>query len=478
MTDETPSDNITVAVDKLLLTSESGATVLDEASLGMTSGAITAVTGPSGTGKTMLLWSMLGHLPAGIVKVSGSVTVLGRRPDHLDAEQLRHFRRNDITFVGQDPGAALPPTMRVARLITQMTPRLQHSAAVATLAELGLSGSYLTRRCGQLSGGEQLRVALVRALYRRTPVLLLDEPFAGLDETRRSQVAQLLRRWSTEHAVTIVVTGHNVEFLESFADQVVSVDRTTRSTGATSIRSRVKVAGAPTLSARGLSAGIGNRSVFAGVDLDLNCGVLTALTGESGTGKTTLARVLVGSHSETRDHHASGSLELESRPLALRGSRRARDTRRRVQLVPQDPLSTLNPMRTVGQAIARPLGLRGVRDRTQRETEVRRLLSDVGLSADYADRSPREISGGQRQRVAIARALAARPAVLVCDEITSALDRPTSHTILELLLRTMDSTPMAVLFITHDLGLVASFCDKAYRMERSDSGATVTEISG
>ncbi|TCJ94967.1 ABC transporter ATP-binding protein [Nocardia alba] len=451
-------------VDGLVLRDPGGTALVDGISLTAAAGGITAVTGPSGSGKTLMMWALLGYLPPGVTHAAGTASVFGEQALTLEPEALREFRRNKITFVGQDPGAALPATMKVNRLVTQMTPRADHPAAIAMLERLGLPAHYLGRRAGQLSGGEQRRVALVRGMFRGTGVLLLDEPFAGLDEDRRDQVAARLRDWATDRDVTIVLTGHNVSFLESFCDKVIDVGAVP---AASSERQEIR-AGTPdsaaTLIARGLRASIGKRVVFADLDLDLSPGVVTALTGPSGVGKTTVARVLTGLHSEAAERTASGTLHLEGRVLPLRAGNRKVADRRAIQLVPQDPLSTLNPVRTVGEAIERPLRLRGISDAATRRARTQELLLEVGLPTDFTHRYPRQISGGQRQRVAIARALAAEPSVLVCDEITSALDRETGHAVLELLLRIMDSRPLAVVFISHDVDLVREYCTTVYKL--------------
>ena len=192
------------------------------------------------------------------------------------------------------------------------------------------------------------------------------------------------------------------------------------------------------------------------VSFDVGVGEAVALVGESGSGKTTIARCVAG-----LVRPSAGRILLASMSLAGRARERTREQRRRVQIVFQNPYDSLNPRRSVIDTIARPaVLLRGLGEAAARE-EARTLLGDVRLSARLADRLPRELSGGERQRVAIARALAARPDLLVCDEVTSALDVSVQATVLDLLAELRSQLGLALLFISHDLGVVASLCERA-----------------
>ena len=199
----------------------------------------------------------------------------------------------------------------------------------------------------------------------------------------------------------------------------------------------------------------------AGVDFELGDGECLALVGQSGSGKTTIARCLVGLH-----HPDGGTVTLSGQPLAARVRNRTVDQRRRIQYVFQNPYESLNPRRKVGEQLARPAQmLRGLSAAAAR-AEVGPLLGRVRLPAGTADRYPRQLSGGERQRVAIARALAAAPEVLVCDEITSALDVSVQAAILELLAELRDELGLSMLMITHDLGVVAVAADRVAVLER------------
>lgn len=199
------------------------------------------------------------------------------------------------------------------------------------------------------------------------------------------------------------------------------------------------------------------RNVHAvdGLELDLRRGQTLAIVGESGCGKTTLGRTVVGLQTAT-----NGNMTFENKALEGKARNRSNDIRRRVQIVFQNPDATLNPQKSVGETIGRPLELFGLADETARDAGVAELLQSVNLPAHYASRYPHELSGGEKQRVAIARAFAADPDLIVCDEPLSALDVSVQAAILNLLVDLQKSSNAAYLFISHDLSVVRYLSDQ------------------
>ena len=225
------------------------------------------------------------------------------------------------------------------------------------------------------------------------------------------------------------------------------------STGVAAVFRRAETASgeAPVLSLRDVSAAYGRRPVLSGIDLDVPAESCVAVVGESGSGKTTLARCIVGLH-----HNWTGEISFEGAALGASARGRPRQVLRQVQYIFQNPYTSLNPRKTIGQIVAQPLEqyLRlGYRERSQRAA---RALADVSLSADFLSRYPDQLSGGERQRVAIARALVVEPDLLICDEVTSALDVSVQAVIVELLRRLQAEHRIAMIFITHNLALVRS----------------------
>ncbi|WFB10902.1 ATP-binding cassette domain-containing protein [Streptomyces sp. LX-29] len=505
-----------VRVAGLTVTAADGGVLLADGALTAWAGRVTALVGPSGSGKTTLLRALVGRLPDGTTRTAGTARVLGR--DVLDCApaELRELRRHQLAYLGQDPGSGLHPRMRVGRMLAETARDPSKPALLRLLTEVRLPGTpeLLRRRRGELSGGQQRRVALARALARGPRVLLLDEPTAGLDAALRDEVGDLLRQLAAEHRLAVLLSCHDPEFVGRLADEVVDLGAGPGPAAGSPVsgsaaggapagggsevggsasagRARVPSAVAPPdpsgspdpsgasdasgapgggeadaaegaaaspalargLSARGLTAHVGRRreiAVLHGVDLDVEAGASVGVVGASGAGKTTLLRALVG-----LQRPSGGSVSLDGVALKPGVGRRSREQRRRVQLVPQDPLGALNPALRVSAALGRPLRLHRRCERGSVPGRVAALLERVGLSAEHADRFPHELSGGQRQRVSIARALAADPDVLVCDEVTSALDRETADAVMDLLLELRASQGLALVLVSHDLRLVA-----------------------
>lgn len=482
-----------VVVNGLVVVGSNGQKLLGPISFRAGAGSVTAVTGPSGCGKTTLLRLLIGQLPEASARVEGSVAVAGREVLTLGSARLRVFRRDRIAYVGQDPGSALNPLMRVRTLLAEVARDSAEVTLLDALHQVGLSADHLDRRPDELSGGQQRRVALARALVRRTDILVLDEPFAGLHATLRSEIAGVISGIAAT-GVTVLLTGHDTGTVHAIADQVVEL-------GSVSAREGRTAAPAPgdesiVLRAQGVGASINGNQVLSGIDFALARGSALAVVGASGAGKTTLARVLAGLH-----RAAEGSLDLDGARLPFAVARRNVRVRNGIQLVTQNPKSALNPRRTVAQTLARPLRRTSsnrtepvpgsittrmrhrLLDRPSKEQlreRITALLESVELDPGTAARYPHELSGGQRQRVALARALAADPAVLVCDEITSALDHATADAIMSLLDRIRTERGTALLLITHDMTVVAAHCPDVLVLDHGrpvESGPTATVLT-
>ncbi|WP_058042821.1 ABC transporter ATP-binding protein [Streptomyces roseifaciens] len=513
-----------VSVTDLEICIPGGPALLAKTSLGLRRGRITALTGPSGSGKSTLLRAVIGDLSDGARVSSGTVEVLGHDVLALSAERLRHLRRHHVAYVGQDPGSALDPRMRVRRLVAETAADPSPRAVRDLLAEcrLPVGDGLPDRRPGALSGGQQRRVALARALARRPDVLLLDEPTAGLDTALRDEISDLLIRLAATRHIAVVLACHDPGLVDRCADDVVDLgtaaarraarpggpgkgsaadaalrtstsasggtpgEALTESLAETSAESSAgSLPGAPAESpaAAPVSAspprGDATGSLLAAQDVTVAFtqhgrthraldgagfsaapGSSTGIIGPSGSGKTTLLRVLAGLQQPD-----AGVLSFDGRPLPAGARRRSRAQQRRIQLIPQNPLGALNPARTVGATLARPLRLHRAAPKPEIAGRVAELLHDVGLPADFAGRYPHELSGGQRQRVSIARALAPDPDVLLCDEVTSALDPRTAAAVMDLLTRLRSERRLTLVVVSHELHLVAACTETVHVLE-------------
>lgn len=449
-------DRAIATARRVTVTAPDGRLLAGPADFDLPAATVTALVAPSGGGKSLLSRCLVGDLPAD-VRLSGRVTVAGADVTALDRRALRMLRRSQIAFVGQDPGSQLNPAATVQRLLTELAhPDAPTVRQLLEWVELDVVLAH--RRANQLSGGQQRRVALARALSRMTPLLVVDEPLAGLHEQLRTVIARTLRRVALDHRVAVMVTAHTAGAAALFTDRIVELAVTEPAIGIAAPSRASRREGGPTaLRVEDLCVRLGGNQILGGIDLSCRAGAAVALMGESGSGKTTLARALTGQVLAD-----SGAFRLNDQPMSQPLRKRSRRERLAIQLVPQDPLATLNPRRTVGATLRRPLAARG--DTAGLERSVAELLSRVGLPAEFTDRYPHMLSGGQRQRVAIARALAYSPKVLVCDEITSALDPGAGAMVMDVLHREMIERELAVLFITHDAALVREHCQNVVHL--------------
>ena len=478
-----------ISVRALGIRSDRGGEILRGASLELEPGRVLALVGESGAGKTTLGLAMLGFLRPGMQREAGNVEFRGRSLFELSGRELRRLRRAEISYLPQHPAAALTPTMRVRDLIGER--RLGDSDSVEGLLELaGLPAdpAFLRRFPHQLSGGQQQRLALARAIANRPGLLILDEPSSSLDPPAQLLLLSLVERLREERGLAAVMISHDLPAVAGIADDLIVLrDGGTVEQGdalrilsePAAAYSRTLIEAAPDLdrepprapleprdtrpllevehldAVHASGRGRGRRVVHAARDVSfaLQPGETLALIGPSGCGKSTIARSITGLH-----RPAAGRILLDGRELSPGLSGRGPADRAAIQLIPQHPAAAFNPARGIGHSITRVLRRIHSLSRPAAAERLDELLRQVQLDPAFARRRPAQLSGGEIQRAAIARALAAGPRVLICDEITSALDPVVQRRIVELLRELQHSTGIAIIFISHDLplaGLIA-----------------------
>ncbi|MBJ2285270.1 ABC transporter ATP-binding protein [Pseudomonas sp. MF6755] len=492
-------------VEHLRVQLDSGRDVIAQINFELSAGQILGLVGESGSGKTTLATALLGHVRKGAQLTDGRVIVAGADVLSLHGEALRKARGGLIAYIPQDPAMALNPALRILRQLHETLaahePQLSRAARQQrlreTLQQVGLPDDegFLKRFAHQLSGGQQQRVLLALAFILRPQVVVLDEPTTALDVTTQARFLASLRQLCKSQGVAAVYVSHDLAVVKSLADRVMVLyagrvvecaetaqlfrqpvhPYSQRLVAAATLAARPSTVLAPQpvlLAVSELAVRYAGRPVVEGVSLHVHVGECLALVGESGSGKSSVSRALVGLAQE-----ACGQLRFAGEPLSLAVGGRSAEQRRRIQYIFQNPLRALNPRHTVAQSLATPLrhffGLKGAALRQR----IEQALIRVALPVSLADTYPGSLSGGERQRVAIARALVCEPRLLICDEITSALDVSVQASILALL-RGLQDEGMALLFVTHDLNVVRAVADRVLVLKdgRLVEQGAVTEV--
>ncbi|NDL58727.1 ABC transporter ATP-binding protein [Phytoactinopolyspora mesophila] len=485
-----------LAVDGLTITAADGTPVLTDVSCRLRAGVRLAVVGQSGAGKTTLALAALGVLRPGLRLVTGTVRLTGHDVFSHTEKARRRLRRQSTAWLGQDPAATLTPTMPVARQIAELLDDPSDDEITERLrsAMLPTDPEFQRRLPGQLSGGQQRRVALARAMAGRPRLVVLDEPTAGLDPVTSHAIMAELDRLHNEFGFALLVVTHDPVLAERCDEQLV-LGPQPRSHVAAQEEPPTAPAPSPpvapstprqgrdaaTLSAPpgaalrvdNLHAAYGARATLHGVSFDARRGECVAIVGTSGSGKSTLARTVAGLHPPS-----GGRIEVNGDDAAPLARDRTREQRAAVQLIPQDPYGALHPRRSALASVIRPIRVLHNETRHAAAAIATELLDRVGIDAALSRRRPDEMSGGQRQRVVIARALAARPTVLICDEITSALDATVAGSVMETIARLRAELDLTVLFITHEMDLVRRIGDRVVVIDdgRVREYGTVTDI--
>ncbi|CAL9372649.1 ABC transporter ATP-binding protein [Streptomyces sp. enrichment culture] len=479
------------------LTARAGAArLLDGVGLTVPAGEVTALVGPSGSGKTTVALALLGEAAPG-VRLRGAVRVAGVEVvgEEGPTAAARGVRGRVVSYMPQHPAHALNPARRIGSVLTELA-RLHrpdgadggrsaardrgHAAEALRAAGLPDDPGVLRRFPHQFSGGQRQRVALAQVLACGPSVLVLDEPSTGLDTVARLRLADLLTRLAAD-GYALLLLSHDHDLVRAVAARTVTLERgRVTAAGPTPevlpapaapppppVASAVTRSSGALLEARDLTAWLhaGRRGeVLHDVTVRVRESGCTAVVGPSGSGKTVLARCLAGLHERHRGH-----LAFRGEPLPVLRRRTARQIRG-VQYVWQEVRGSFDERRTVLEQVARTaVRLRGLPP-PEAERQARLLWERLGLTPEQTTRHAASLSGGELQRAALARALLAEPEVLICDEITTALDAVSTGLVTAEIARLREESDTAVLWIGHDLALVERLADDLVVL---DTGAVV-----
>jgi peptide/nickel transport system ATP-binding protein len=446
-------------------------------------GEVLGLIGESGAGKSTIGLAALGYARYGCRISGGEILLDGQDIRSFAERQVLELRGRRVAYVAQSAAAAFNPAHTLISQITEapvrhgvMSRREATEKAVRLFATLGLPdpSTFGDRYPHQVSGGQLQRAMTVMALSCNPDIIVFDEPTTALDVTTQVDVLAAIKKAITEEDTAALYITHDLAVVAQIADRIMvlrfgemvelgATEQILHRPRMDYTRDLVNVrrvggdesqllAEAPVLEVDRITASYTQSRdflVLEDVSTAIAPGTTLAVVGESGSGKSTLARVITGLLPPLE-----GEIRYKGKPLARALKDRSRDELRELQMIYQMPDVALNPRQKVGEIIGRPLQFYFGKGAGERRDRVAELLTQIELKPEFADRYPGELSGGQKQRVCIARALAASPDLIICDEVTSALDPLVADGILRLLLRIQRETGVSYLFITHDLATV------------------------
>ncbi len=487
---------------------------VDDVSFSIMKGSTLGIVGESGCGKSSLARAFLAYTRPGARIAQGAIIVSGTDIFRLGGSPLLKFRGGQAAMVPQNPLSSLTPHRTIGEHLTELI--RQHNAAgtlsvknkaLEVLADMELPdpATIFDRYPHQLSGGQRQRVVIAAALVAEPELIVLDEPTTALDKTVESNVLDLVSRLQKRTKTTLVYVSHDLNVVARMCERVLVMQKgkvvedgptwevfnNPKTEYARALISAIpklksdarpeplKVASeARVLTLRDLdfTYGAGRPNflhhilrrpatppTLSDISLSISPGSTLGIVGESGSGKSTLASLVAGLVDGN-----GGKIIFDGKPLSGLAVNRSRELRRRVQMIFQDPASSLNPQHTVEEIVSRPLQMFFGMTRAACRDRVVELLEELDLNAGLLTRSPRQLSGGQQQRVAIARAFACKPDLVLCDEVTSALDVTVQAQVLKQMKRLQHEHNTAYLFISHDLPVVADMSDQILVLEKGE----------
>jgi peptide/nickel transport system ATP-binding protein len=481
-----------------------GTPILRDVSLSVNTGEIVAVTGESGSGKSLTVLATMGLLPTRS-QTTGTITFKGQDLLITSEADLCNIRGNNIGMVFQEPMTALNPVQTIGAQVAETilihgtmnkSDAMAHAADVLTRVGLPQEQFPLSRYPHELSGGQRQRVVIAMAIALRPKLLIADEPTTALDVTTQAQILDLLQDLAHDYDMGLLIITHDLAVVSDIADKIVVmrlgevVEQGETKSLLTNMQHaytemlfaasghQVELPDLPAsdvlLSVKNVvrdyttprKTVFGSKGVFRalnGVSFDIKRGERLGLVGESGCGKSTITRAILGLE-EVQD----GEITLDGAPV-FTGRKPNLAVRRKMQVVFQDPFGSFNPRHKVARLITEPFHLHETPlNQQERQRLINQTLAAVGLDPSDANKYIHQFSGGQRQRIAIARALIIQPDLIVFDEAVSALDVSVRAQILDLLANLSAKYNLTYLFISHDLKVVRTITDRVLVMQRGE----------
>ncbi len=486
--------------------------VVKNVSLSIAAGQTLGLVGESGSGKSMTSFAVMGLLPKGAT-AQGEILFNGKNLLSLSEKERCDLRRKNISMIFQEPMTALNPSLRCGEQVCEILQlhkgfdkqqAKERTLQLFTEVMIPRPEESFKKYPHQLSGGQLQRVMIAMAIACEPQLLIADEPTTALDVTVQREVLQLLQALQKRYGMAMLFVSHDLDVVSAICEniavmqhgvvveqgsakdilhnpqhpytkQLIKARKREINDFCTQIGEREKLLSVTNLS----TTFVTKKNLFGkplqtftavnNISLDLYKGETLGLVGESGCGKTTLGRSIMQLATAQQ-----GEIFLNGEQINHAQGETLKAFRRKVQLVFQDPYSSLNPRLRIGEAIVEPMLVHGIcASKSEAVNEANKLLQKVGLDETYFSRFPHELSGGQRQRIVIARALAVHPQVLICDESVSALDVSIQAQVLQLLADLKKELGLSYIFISHDLGVVRQISDRVMVMR----GGNLVEVN-